>query len=149
MEEEVKLKPCPFCGGEAAVSFSGSFERGGYIHVRCTRCKASVGAGYYHGEPPKINLAETDLGRKAVSVWNNRVPEMQNGRHVIHGRLIDAEVLREVSLEMLLSEGTLKENVKSWLSAIDATPTVIPKNYIRLSGVGRMRKHRIKDCEKE
>ena len=51
-----KLKPCPFCGGEAAVS-----ERyDEYCAVRCITCGA------------KTNFSMTKKG--AIELWNRRKP---------------------------------------------------------------------------
>lgn len=54
---EVKLKPCPFCGGEAKAEK----EIGG-IHwkVKCKRCSCEVGRYWY------------DTKARAVVAWNTR-----------------------------------------------------------------------------
>lgn len=70
MSEE-KLLPCPFCGGEARLTYD--FETGhGYCikehMVRCERCGARGGltSDYYGG-------TEDELREKAVEKWNMRV----------------------------------------------------------------------------
>lgn len=68
----IDLKPCPFCGGEAEITFSGIPERGGYIVARCTVCRASAGACYYRGEEIEIPLEETVGGIRAAEMWNWR-----------------------------------------------------------------------------
>lgn len=48
-----KLKPCPFCGGEAYIEIICN----GLVEVRCKGCYASVPAKYQN---------------KAVERWNRR-----------------------------------------------------------------------------
>lgn len=50
---EVKLKPCPFCGGEAATVFNS----GGWIY--CKDCDGQTG---YYRTP-----------EEAIEAWNGRV----------------------------------------------------------------------------
>lgn len=75
-----ELKPCPFCGGEAEITFSGRYiQRGhvrGYIVARCRTCKASVSGGFYEGEPLEEQpwpIDETIGGCDAAHIWNRRV----------------------------------------------------------------------------
>lgn len=72
-----KLKPCPFCGGEAEIAFSGATYLcwKGYIVARCATCGASVKGAFYHGEEIEIALDETIGGAKAERAWNRRVGE--------------------------------------------------------------------------
>ena len=58
---EQKLKPCPFCGGEAKICQ----EKGAYWEVACEDCYASVGV---------YNCYE-DKG-EAIEAWNKRVGEV-------------------------------------------------------------------------
>lgn len=55
-----ELKPCPFCGGEAFVYYSGSPGNGEFSEVICKECKC-----------------QTDrlLGDKAIEAWNRRAGE--------------------------------------------------------------------------
>lgn len=56
-----KIKPCPFCGGEAEVHTS--YENPDVFNVRCTQCFARTG---WHHTP-----------ENAVRAWNARwEPEM-------------------------------------------------------------------------
>ena len=57
-----ELKPCPFCGGEAAVCFD-AFER---ICVKCTNCGARSESGVKH-----MNANERDAAN-ATAKWNRR-----------------------------------------------------------------------------
>lgn len=54
---EIKLKPCPFCGGKAEfVRFTS-----GFVKVRCKKCDALAGEGSTRWD--------------ASGAWNTRVPE--------------------------------------------------------------------------
>lgn len=73
----VKLKPCPFCGGSAEVSFCGKPENGGFFVVRCTTCRASMVGGYYRGSSDELYnqpypLSEMVGAAKAIENWNRR-----------------------------------------------------------------------------
>lgn len=66
---EIKLKPCPFCGGEASYSFDpdGTVDTEGRewaYEVTCNNCCATTGICYSQ--------------RMAREAWNRRVGE-QNG----------------------------------------------------------------------
>lgn len=52
-----ELKPCPFCGGEAFVYFSGTVSNGLFKEVICKKCHCS-----------------TDRMRNddAIEAWNRR-----------------------------------------------------------------------------
>ena len=54
MSEEIKLKPCPFCGGNDVVA-EETYMSG---YVRCRGCGAEGGFRYSHDE--------------AVAAWNRR-----------------------------------------------------------------------------
>ena len=62
MASEVKLKHCPFCGGEAELAFSVN-DKGNYklFWVSCTQCRCET-----HIESAK---------RKAVARWNRRASD--------------------------------------------------------------------------
>lgn len=68
-----ELKPCPFCGGEAAIVFSGRYEHGGYIIARCQTCGAAAKGFYYRGDPIEYPLEETVGGIEAANAWNRRI----------------------------------------------------------------------------
>lgn len=55
-----KLKPCPFCGGEAVV-----LKKYGAMYVKCQKCFAKSGPVY-----DNIGYSATE---HAVELWNNRV----------------------------------------------------------------------------
>lgn len=71
-ENEISLRPCPFCGGEAKVEFVGSWGNG-YILVKCQTCGAQAGKQYYGGERVEIPLEDTVGGKSASEIWNRRV----------------------------------------------------------------------------
>lgn len=56
---DIKLKPCPFCGGDAEIaSVKSGIFRHAYYYVRCTMCGATS------------RVQET--ARKAERSWNRR-----------------------------------------------------------------------------
>lgn len=61
---DIKLKPCPFCGGEAALLTSLS-----ECVVRCTRCGAETREVESHGG----YLLKVAI--EVVDLWNKRVGE--------------------------------------------------------------------------
>jgi Lar family restriction alleviation protein len=71
MSDEVKLKPCPFCGGDGEMSWyakGNSSACAGYF-VECTSCSAS-GEGFdIQGEMPD---RDDYTKSRAVAAWNTR-----------------------------------------------------------------------------
>lgn len=66
MKDKPKLKPCPFCGGEAKLSKQTTitwFLKFNSYYVRCETCGASSRKSDEIGE-------EKD---KAIEAWNRRV----------------------------------------------------------------------------
>ena len=68
-----KLKPCPFCGGEAELCTSYGNDGQVYYHtafVKCTRCHAKtktvITDGYY---------GTTSTTRDVTDDWNRRVED--------------------------------------------------------------------------
>ena len=59
---EIKLKPCPFCGGEAILKR----DRIGLYCVKCTNCGCMTTYQFYFGEGEEVSK------RKAADVWNRR-----------------------------------------------------------------------------
>lgn len=66
--DEIKLKPCPFCRGNAeikrCVGFGFGIER---AYVECTRCKARTKMIDH-----SLNYCAND---KVTELWNNREEE--------------------------------------------------------------------------
>lgn len=66
---EIKLKPCPFCGGEAKLqtSMSISLQRISIAYVMCEECKAATDAVFeYEFESDDAFIYE------AIKRWNRR-----------------------------------------------------------------------------
>lgn len=65
-----KLKPCPFCGGEAQLVVNGW-----KAFVQCKRCEAKTRT-IKHSLPRKnaehLSFAEAERDRWAVEAWNRR-----------------------------------------------------------------------------
>ena len=55
-----KLKPCPFCGGEAVLK--DSFLSDDSFIVRCTKCYAQTDAF----------ISNFDTPEEAIAAWNRR-----------------------------------------------------------------------------
>lgn len=71
---EIKLLPCPFCGGEAEfvrdIERKDIFQSSDYVYVRCKECHAQTSKIYYSAEFHKLD-EEYALVEKA---WNTRKP---------------------------------------------------------------------------
>lgn len=71
-----KLKPCPFCGGEAEIYPEVDRTMGKFWYIRCKRCY-SRGSGIYESvrelEPEEEHAAITGAWEKATEAWNRRV----------------------------------------------------------------------------
>ena len=67
MSEE-KLKPCPFCGGEAELEITGLYWDVNCKRwdVNCKRCLANVGAYKCYNK------------KQAVEAWNRRYKEQDD-----------------------------------------------------------------------
>lgn len=86
MTEKIKLKPCPFCGGEAEIidDAMGTISR-------CRRCGAENGNGVYGADGHKL----------AAKDWNSRPIEEafneQIGRFKKYAEALEKEIkeLRE------------------------------------------------------
>lgn len=70
MDEDAKLLPCPFCGGEACVSIGrhimSDFGSDAYAYVTCGECWASTDEVY--GD----KVDESEIVKQAVAAWNRR-----------------------------------------------------------------------------
>lgn len=99
MTEKTKLKPCPFCGGEAEL-----FEGYSLSHVYCINCDAQTDG--------------LKNAKRAVELWNSRPIEddlnEQIGRFKKYSSSLEKEVktLRE-ALENIKEKAVLKESEAS------------------------------------
>lgn len=59
---EIKLKPCPFCEGEAVFKR----DRTGKYCVKCTNCKCMTTFQFDFGEGEEVSK------EKAADIWNRR-----------------------------------------------------------------------------
>ena len=71
MNEVIKIKPCPFCGGEARLEVhrfwcerTGKFEEGGYS-VQCSENECIAHAGFF------------TIKEEAIEKWNTRTPTVE------------------------------------------------------------------------
>ena len=58
MSEELKLLPCPFCGGEAAIGGSYSQSMGRMFVAKCDSC--GISSRIFYSKP------------EAIAAWNRR-----------------------------------------------------------------------------
>ena len=65
-----KLKPCPFCGGEAVVDkyHVRGYEPAISFEVRCSLCKQKRTGGYFD----TVYKSEEWARKKAIEAWNTR-----------------------------------------------------------------------------
>ena len=74
MNENLKLKPCPFCGGESLVfSFwlgHGEAHEYAYGSIACGSCKAFTMWTFDREE----EISRDDAERFCSGQWNRRVP---------------------------------------------------------------------------
>ena len=65
-----KLKPCPFCNGEAEIIISVS-RTSSFPFIQCTQCEAYMGAtrASWSARKGQLNF-ETE--EEAIKMWNTR-----------------------------------------------------------------------------
>ena len=68
---EIKLKPCPFCGGKAKLELRSFDVFISAATVVCTKCGARTNM-----IKPSCDYTAKD---KAFKLWNRRVKEQDNG----------------------------------------------------------------------
>lgn len=83
-----KLKPCPFCGGEAEITKSYGLPLDGYVYVECLNCGASV-------RRIKIS-ADYCANDKAVELWNKGRADDEFNNNSMQQLLILSDLLRNM-----------------------------------------------------
>ena len=79
---EIKLLPCPFCGGEAKLEINR--EMGGtQYQVLCTKCPTTVGRYWFWKKEDAINLWNT---RKPIQEIVERLEKEKVGKMFVAGR---------------------------------------------------------------
>ena len=80
---KVKLKPCPFCGGEAEVHFQSVYTDDA-VCVVCAECKARTRLVlfdckyiFYKGEQ-NVFVTQEEAVDYVTELWNSRNGEKQN-----------------------------------------------------------------------
>lgn len=83
-----ELKPCPFCGGEARVSFVTAKTlhvyaryRGRFVFAGCPRCGITTSLYNAHNKTGSqlINKSNTERAyNKAIDAWNTRTPKKED-----------------------------------------------------------------------
>lgn len=74
MEEEIiknKLKPCPFCGGDARFTYT-TYEEPPMYSVVCTKCKLMIKTYGKDENGNKTDLCYTSISQ-AAKAWNKRI----------------------------------------------------------------------------
>lgn len=73
MDKDIKLKKCPFCGGDAILWTSMTHMGSKLITAKCTICGASAKAQYYVSVlPDKSVFEDPTAADRAAAVWNER-----------------------------------------------------------------------------
>lgn len=67
MSKDIKLKPCPFCGGEAKLTVSNYVAcQDDFAEVKCAEC----GIGFHFGIDVEYSAKD-----RAIEVWNRRITD--------------------------------------------------------------------------
>lgn len=73
---EINLKKCPFCGGDAEMCFGSDNIYGGYWYVRCKDCFGRGSSSYESLNTLSENIkyfAIQGAWNGAINSWNRRV----------------------------------------------------------------------------
>lgn len=79
---DIKLKPCPFCGGND-VRFSVktttiNYRRAYHIVMYCAKCHCYGARSlvYHDGHTPRVELGKNEEWRRiAIDAWNRRADD--------------------------------------------------------------------------
>lgn len=69
IEKKLNLKPCPFCGGEAHVSYSNDNHRSPHVECDTLHCPGNKTYQWHYRTV-----------EEAVEAWNKRRVEQDNDR---------------------------------------------------------------------
>lgn len=94
---EAKLKPCPFCGGEATLIYADDKT----WQVVCDSCGSC--SDYYDEEWNPDNPPE---GNEAASAWNNRMIEDEKDEEIKRFREA-LETIKEMANDMSANGATI------------------------------------------
>ena len=76
MSKEPKLKPCPFCGGEADLFDHGDGTGGWMISCNLYKCGVLMVARPGRSHPKDVDIHK--MGKEmTIAAWNKRYPESQ------------------------------------------------------------------------
>lgn len=86
--DEIKLKPCPFCGGKAKVSFANPHFflkkwHNRLVFAGCPKCGATTSLfnAFNHTGSPIRNEYNTERAfQRAADAWNRRAADEWNRR---------------------------------------------------------------------
>lgn len=74
---ENKLKPCPFCGGEAEIHYQPIYMDEG-VCIRCTSCHSrskfepcDCTYQFYHGKK-NVFISKEEATNDVIALWNTR-----------------------------------------------------------------------------
>ena len=70
-----ELKPCPFCGGEAAVMYAVTDDGTKTISVVCQKCSI----GIFRARTSENDWNAWEKPEKAIAAWNRREGGQDNG----------------------------------------------------------------------
>ena len=78
--DEIKLKPCPFCGSEAVYFITGNYNRcvtnGWKFGIKCPNCMVALPKEDFTVTVDLTSsggiLFSTDERKKAADMWNRR-----------------------------------------------------------------------------
>lgn len=113
---EIKLKPCPFCGGEAYTYTCTSLNHGKKVKNWLIHCKEC------HLNYPNFSIVDRCLTEEeAIKHWNTRKPIER-----ALGRLEEESRLAEEDQEYARAHNPLQyERCDSYLTAIDNAIEII------------------------
>ena len=103
-ERARELKPCPFCGGEATISWKGNIHSTRSVVVKCSGCR-------YERKDSALRYGDDWLLNVAVTAWNRRA-------------LSRAEDLQRTVTELCAENAQLKMEVHKRATTVEGYVTV-------------------------